>query len=370
MQPPTRVSTAACLSVLTVVTIHHHTLLLWRVARTLAISLIGSGCAFHASGEIGAAGNIEVRDSQIIARSQRTHELYWLDNARAIVIGHLPDQPASKDSRAGSGYRALIWNTSENEIEPAIESTNVETLCVSRGYVRLTFRKDGVTYVRTGVLSNAGSSLDAPPTRAGDSAFNPISCREYDAKHIREQYGRWTIPLLNSGEYLDLSSPNSGTPMRYFPLDSTHPVVLKELPWRRVDPTPRFSEFADQYILSELRSHLSSGAVQRFWLLDRRGRVSKFSIPPGPWLEGATTALPIKGGWVMASKALALSGSYGAAGIYLVRAGVVKKVLTGYPHAIAVAPNGCKTAVAINVEGGGQILHPVVKALDFCERGD
>jgi hypothetical protein len=158
--------------------------------------------------------------------------------------------------------------------------------------------------------------------------------------------------------------------MRYFPEDGSEPVKLVGLPKRDIDRVPRYSRLLDRYVFAELRRRVAKDDVQRFWTLDRRGNVEMITMPAGPWMSGTTDALPARSGWVLVSKAIGLRGGYGAAGLYVVRNGKVKRVISGYPHALAVTPSGCGVAVAIDVSGREEESRPMIMAVDLCARGE
>jgi len=313
-------------------------------------------------------GKYQVKDSGIIARSQRSRELYWLDDQTVVAIGFLSKNTSTKVTAGDSKFGLLVWNTVSDRVTVQSGLGAISSLCVAPGYVRHQVQRDGTQFVRYGVIGRTREKvLDVQAMKDGILAVSPVSCREYNPKLLRQRYGRWSLPLLAPGEYLDQAAPYDGSSMRYFPEDGSTPVHLDEIPKRAIDPIPRYSSYLDSYLFAELRQRVATDVVQRFWILDRRGRVSEFTIPAGPWMTGATDALPAKSAWALISKAIELEGGHGAAGLYVARRGEVERVIIGYPHALAVAPSGCGVAVAIDVRVRAQNSSPTIMAIDLCK---
>jgi hypothetical protein len=315
-------------------------------------------------------GHYQIKESGIVARSQSDRGLYWLDDHTVLAIGFLSKRKNENFTGDDKTFRLLVWNTISNEIVVEPEIREVGGLCVAPGYVRYQFERDGEQYVRFGTYGRTREKvLDIQAMKDGILAVSPVSCREYNPKLLRLRYGQWSLPLLAPGEYLDRADIHDVSWMRYFPEDGSEPIDLTEIPKRDVERVPRYSRVLGRYVFAELRRRVAKDEEQRFWLLDRRGRVEAFTIPAGPWMTGTTDAMPARAAWVLMSKAIGLRGGYGAAGLYVLRGAEVERVVGGYPHAISVAPSGCGVAVAIDVSGRSDESRPMIMAIDICKRG-
>ena len=339
------------------------------MAYVLIVMLLPHMTQGQASQPDTTIGHYQIKESGIVARSQSDRGLYWLDDQTVVAVGFFSEKN-KKFAGNDKTFRLLVWNTSSNElvVEPAIRE--VGGLCVAPGFVRYQFESNGERYVRFGPYGRTREKvLDIQAIKDGILAVSPVSCREYNPKLLRLRYGPWSLPLLAPGEYLDRADIHDASWMRYFPEDGSEPIDLIEIPKRDVERVPRYSQVLDRYVFAELRRRVARDDEQRFWLLDRRGKVEAFTIPAGPWMTGTTDAMPAKAAWVLMSKAIGLRGGYGAAGLYVLRGAEVERVIVGYPHAISVAPSGCGVAVAIDVSGRSDESRPTIMAIDICQRG-
>jgi len=295
--------------------------------------------------------------------------LYWVDDHTLLALGFFANRKNGKLNDEDKTLRLMAWNTLSNEVVAESGIRNVSGLCVAPGFVRYQFERDGDYFVRFGAYGRTREKpLDIQALKDGIVAVSPVSCREYNPKLLRLRYGQWSLPLLAPGEYLDRADLYNASLMRYFPKDGSEPVKLVGLPKRDIDRVPRYSRLLDRYVFAELRRRVAKDDVQRFWILDRRGNVEMFTMPAGPWMTGTTDAFPARSAWALVSKAIGLRGGYSAAGLYVVRKGKVSRVISGYPHAIAVTPSGCGVAVAIDVSGREEESRPMIMTVDLCIR--
>jgi hypothetical protein len=308
-----------------------------------------------------------VKDSRMVARGQDQSAVRWLDNERIVFIGSKPGETRIEREREFPRNDLFVWNVATGKVSREAELSRTTGICVAPGYVRYHFERDGVPYVRFGVFGREDEAeVDVQAMKDGILAVSPISCREYNPKLLKRRYGDWALPLLERGEYLDRTSGHYAEPMRYFPSDGTEPVSLREIPTRNVLTTPQYSQYLDGYIFAEKRSRSGPEYAQRMWLLERSGKIRQAVVPAGPWTAGSMDAMPARGGWVMSSRARGLQGGFGAAGIYLITDVRVTRLMAGYPHALAVSPDGCKTAVSIETEPKKETARPRVWFIDMC----
>jgi hypothetical protein len=315
-------------------------------------------------------GRYPSKDSGVLARSRGDTELHWLDNERIVFIGSKPGETRIENGRPFPKSDLFVWNIRTGDIRRMAELSNRSRLCVSPGYVRYDFERDGVLYVRfVEFFATHEMEADVQAMKDGILAVSPVSCREYNPKLLKRRYGDWALPLLKPGEYLDKTSPHYVTPLRYFPEDGSDPIALPKIPNRDVIAIPRYSEYLGKYVFDELRRRSGTEFSQRVWLLDRKGNVEETVLPAGPWMAGSVRAMPGQGGWVMSSHALDLKGGFGAAGIYLVESGQAIRLITGYSHAFAVSSDGCKVATSIEVKPREETARPRVWMIDLCAKG-
>lgn len=314
-------------------------------------------------------GRYPAKDSGMIARSADQHRLGWLDNQRIVFIGSKPGETRIERGLKFPRNDLFTWNIATGEIRREAELSNTSGICIAPGHVRYHFERDGVAIVRFGEFGRTHENeVDVQAMNDGILVVSPVSCREYNPKLLKRRYGDWALPLLERGEYLDKTSGHYLEPMRYFPPDGTDPIPLPKIPNRNVFPIPRFSEYLGKYVFEEMRSRSGSEYPQRMWLLDRNGNVEEMVLPAGPWMAGSVGAMPARDGWVMFSHAQGLKGGFGAAGIYLVQDKKATRLMTGYPHAFAVSPDGCKAAVAIETEARRETARPRVWMIDLCAK--
>lgn len=97
-----------------------------------------------------------------------------------------------------------------------------------------------------------------------------------------------------------------------------------------------------------------------YWLY-ADGRVEKIAdLPWGPWRQAGLAVFPTRAGLVLASSA--------AAGLYLLHAGQVDKLLEGRIAglAVAVSPDGCR--IAFSYSPAVTEKKNVLQAMSLCAR--
>lgn len=321
---------------------------------------------------------LQIRDSGYLGRTDFTQNIYWVDNENILFIGTSGGHITLQNDHREAGDALLVWNLRSGIVRPVDESVRgIRSLCfrsvftsktppkygvpLEQGYVRYVHERDGIPYVRFGRLfSERERPLDTQAIKEGTLSISPVSCREFNPKQLKGIYGRNPLPLIDADEYLDRTDQDvtEARLLRYFPSRNSSGVDLR-IASQDVFATPRYSEYSDKYVFWELRTRFAPAEVQRVWLLDRSGAVHQTVIPAGPWMQGATYAMPSKKGWFFVSMAT----SNNAGGAYLLGDKGVSKIVAGYPGSFAISPDGCKAALSINGETG---VAPRTKMIDLC----
>lgn len=331
--------------------------------------LVSLVCVSEANGQLLDRVRYPSKDSGMLARSHDRHGLNWLDNERIVFIGSKPGETRVERGREFPRNDLFVWKIATGEILRHAELSNTSGICVAPGYVRYHFERDGVPHVRFGEFGRTNEvELDIQAMKDGILTVGPVSCREYNPKLLKRRYGDWALPLLEPGEYLDRTSRHYAEPMRYFPEDGTDPIPLPKIPNRDVISIPEYSTYLGKYVFNELRRRSGPEFTQRLWVLDRQGKVDEIVLPAGPWMAGSVRGVPARGGWIVRSHALDLGRGFGAAGVYLIEGNKVTRLMTGYPHALAVSPDGCKVATSIEVKRT-EVARPTVWMIDLCAKG-
>lgn len=334
----------------------------------MTIGLFAAVPTAHAQTVRHAFVRYPAKGSGMLARGGDS-DVQWLDNDRVIFIGSRPGETRIEDGIQFSKNDLYVWNTVSGEIAREVELSFVSGLCVAPGYIRVHYKREGVSYVRAGKPGlTTEARLDVEARKAGVFAVSPVSCREYNTAQLSMRYGDRALPLLRSGEVLDRGPLYEAGTLRYFPEEGGKPIALTRIPNRDVISIPKYSQHLDKYVFSELRTHISARNAERVWLLDRTGTVEEITIPAGPWMASSIMAYPTRAGWVVRSVARSFAKDMGDAGIYVVRDGTASRFVTGFPYALTVSPDGCKLAVAIELKREGK-ARPTLWQINLCPRG-
>jgi len=338
--------------------------------RVAFIALVAAVCHLGAATCFASAATAVAKDSGWATRAGLRSHFSWLDNQRIIFVGAEHQTIDEGEGKAGI-YQLAVWNPLAGTVSRVAELSARSSLCVAGSYVRYQIERDGVWFVRYGEFGHTNEAeLDVQAFRDGILAVSPVSCREYNPKLLRKRYGNWSLPLTEPGEYLDKTAGDYAQPMRYFPSDGSDAIALTGIPTRAVDRTPRYSYFKQAYVFQEIRRQSGSNIPHRVWLLTKDGNVEEITLPAGPWMAGSVGAMPARSGWVMWSHALDVGRGHGAAGIYLLRQGGAVRLMTGYPHGLAVSPDGCKVAASIETERVARVSQPRLWMVDMCSKGN
>lgn len=340
--------------------------LAWQIAGALASVLIAFGSAqANGQAQIHQARGFDVKDSGYSGRPFSAPDVYWLDKQRIAFIGHKREEYRVEDGQKLARSELFVWDIQSGTVRKHADLGAFGFLCVRHHFVRFGFTRGGMRYIGMGHWGREHVvKEDTQALTDGILAMSPISCREYNPKLLRKRYGKNPLPLLSKGEYLDRTLGHYIEPLRYFPEDGSKPVPLSEIPNREVNTTPRYSEYLDRYVFHAVNFRWGETFVQRMWLVNRRGAVTMAAIPAGPWMEGSPSAMPTARGWLLASTALKNT----AAGMYLVRDQRAVRILSGLPHWYAVSPDGCKAAVAIDIDLR-RSTHVRIMMINICSKG-
>jgi hypothetical protein len=338
------------------------------IAAVVAVALVSIAAIGDAEAAEPAFARFPAKESGMLAGGGGDSTVQWIDNERIIFIGARPGETRVEDGVERPKNDLHIWNTTSGAISREAEFSLHSHLCVAPDYFRADYRRGGVSYVRAGKPGlTMEARLDVDAYKAGVLAVSPVSCREYNPKQLAKRHDGWALPLLGPGEVIDRASPDAASVLRYFPSQHSRPVELSRIPNHDVDPFSKFSYHLNKYVLGEIRGNLSAQATERVWLLDRKGAVEEVVIPAGPWMAASIKNHPTRAGWVVSSRARGFARDMGAAGIYLIRDGTASRFVTAYPYALAVSPDGCKLAAAIELKREEK-ARPMLWLVDLCAR--
>ena len=340
------------------------------VGALASVLFVAGGAQANGQPQIHQAHGFDVKDSGYGGRPVSAPDVYWLDKHRIAFIGHKREEYSVAGGQKLARSELFAWDIRTGTVRKRAILGAFEFLCVRHHFVRFGFTRGGMRYVGMGQWGREHVvKEDTQAVTDGILAMSPISCREYNPKLLRKRYGKNPLPLLSKGEYLDRTSGHYIEPLRYFPEDGSKPVPLSGIPNREVNTAPRYSEYLHRYVFHAVNFRSGEKFVQRMWLVNRRGAVTVAAIPAGPWMGGSPSAMPTARGWLLASTALKTTAGVNAAGMYLVHDQRVVRILSGLPHGYAVSTDGCKAAVAIDIDLG-RSTHVRIMMIDICSKGD
>jgi hypothetical protein len=245
------------------------------------------------------------------------------------------------------------------------------SVCFNEGYTLIQVRrKDGSFEAYQGKLASISS--DDPRRR-----YNRFLCRPLDA--LRERPA-WTegreirmLEKVNAGfiDFGDEKKSRENTPIvLYKPGAGRDQGTM--LPFGRRDVVPRFPFYSFEgsfFVESDYyqRPRPKDAPYAVYWL-HPTGHVDKIAdIPWGPWRGALTWTEPTRVGVVLVSHAFNVrdSSDLKDAGIYLIAAGKVVRLLKAWVRATGVSPDGCK--VAFDYSDVVTDKHNVLKAIELCK---
>ena len=312
----------------------------------LALGLAASALAWGAAAE----GRYPIVDSRTLTDGS-SPQFVWIDNEELLFVSAAPI-PEARRSREEFSYAISRWNTRSGAVARVRAfGHDRPSLCLHDGmFVYGRRARDGTLEAYHGKLGESEQRVD--PRR-----YAPLFCRpraEVPAlpKWTQGREIRWLEKLgagfVDFGEELQ---PPENTPVRLY----RHGMAQEEgiqLPFGRRSIGKRFPyyEFQRAFFVA---SHYYQTPRPRevaypvFWLYED-GRVEKIAaIPWGPWRQSSLSAYPTRAGLVLASGSSARDETDLAdAGLYLLSAGRVEKLLKGWIAGltVAVSPDGCRIA--------------------------
>jgi hypothetical protein len=288
--------------------------------------------------------------------------MVWMDDDNVLLAGAKMLNTRDAEGRQHSGPSAVYrWNIRSGDVAESMRTKGgAGLLCYDRGYIHVASLDGEYRVVREGPI---GQEKEIVYKRRGKSpfagSFNPYDCRHRQTPAatqpdlavitvLRQDHG--FIEARHSAFFLVRPS---GQRTR---LENFHGAA----------GGPRFSEFLNAYVFQNGGGDLSSTADKHVWAIGIDGSVTDYALPKGPWLGGATRAMPVRGGVAIFSPNILAN----AEGVYLARGGRVEMLVKGYVGSFAVSPYGCNVAVSIGPAKAGR--EPAVAksmVMDVC-KGD
>ena len=295
--------------------------------------------------------------------------IYWIDNERLLFEGiKTSDGIAAVASRDRERIRRLtkiyLWEKKTASIRTYAEGSS---LCVANGVVHYTVgvnKATGQRIERVGPIGRETESESPIPAGkyAGELVHGHLLCKlnRRDALVPPPQRDRDIVVLRDGIHYLDLG-PNIGADLalrRSNPknlvlyLGSKEKVVKLPLTWdESFSPFDvAYSDLLGAYILRPRAPRGAPIGLSQPWPKNESlvvytllpdGRVDTTYIPYAP-TEYLTNPRPVRAGWIFGG-----GDFYRAAGLYLFDGTSVNKTDTGLVKEIAVSPDGCTAAAAI-----------------------
>jgi len=295
--------------------------------------------------------------------------IYWIDNERLLFEGiKTSDRIAAVASRDRERIRRLtkiyLWEKKTASIRTYAEGSS---LCVAKGVVHYTVGVNKATGQRTERVGPMGreterDSREPAGKYAGEMVHGHLICKliRRNALVPSPQHDRDVVILKDEIRYVDLG-PNIGADLalrRSSPKNlilyqgSTQEPVRLSFTWdESFSPFDvAYSDYLGAYLLRPRAPRGSPIGSRQLWpkneplivyMLWPDGRWDTAHIPYSP-TEYLTNPRPVRAGWIFGG-----GNFYKAAGLYLFDRTSVIKLDAGLVKEIAVSPDGCTVAVAI-----------------------
>lgn len=295
---------------------------------------------------------------------------FWLDDNRVLFPGFTPASAGEEKKHARKPV-LYVWDERSRTARIHTDIAEGSYVCSVDGYVSYMVRKDGVQYLREGKLGEERERRWIPPTALRKVDINDITCKEFDFGAADKIYPEFLfIPLRDGDGYYGWNREESRLGVASKPV-----YYLAAGPQRRPVRLPVegndlvrvfYSPYFKGYAFECLPSRRDDSTVGDVWVVGLDGGIKKFTVPAGPWMGATVWMVPARSGVVMSSLASGLGKRKpGAAGVYLVRDGRVKRLLEGFPAQPAVSPDGCKVAVVVGPVDGARIP-ATLRILTLC----
>lgn len=319
--------------------------------------------------------------------------LFWIDEKRLLFAGiktsEMDAAIAAKETDREERLRKLyLW---EADTKAVRFYANAQGVCVSDGIVRyrVAVNKERGTYtVREGPFgvekeieklrpSNEELSMQGQRARVRST----YTCRTHLRKELSPPAleGRRIIVLREGHGYLDAGPERTqdrieeirthgATPIKLYrpgiatPIDL--PITLEQGPG-----APIYSPYLDIYVTHPRPKGSDPGRVTswpknlpfKLYTFKPTGETNEVTVPYGDWAS-INGIQPTRGGWIFGGH----GESRSKGGLFIFHGQSVKRIEAGQVYGIAVSPDGCRSAVAIqnkHLEMGTPIN---VKIFDFC----
>ena len=355
------------------------------VLRRALLSLVTAVIACQAT----AAKPVVYDTGYEIDRKIVRQSMYWIDDDRLLFEGSETSDMnaaiANRDlPRIKQLSRLYLWEKKTASVRTYAEGSG---LCVANGVVHYAAgprSADGRQIMREGPLgSEREYEVDtSSKQKQTDPIFGQLACKTFqraDLVPLPEPH-RNIVVLRDGHRYLDLG-PNIGADLslrRAFPrnlvlyLGNSGDEIKLPLTWDE-DFSPFdvvYSEYLGAYVLRPRAIRGSPIGQSHSWPADRPlivyaispdGRLQTTFVPYLP-TEFLTHPHPTKAGWVFGGGDI-----YKAAGLYLFDGKKVTKLDSGLVREIAVSPNGCDAAVAIQNKHLHRGRSTNLRIFSFCD---
>jgi hypothetical protein len=318
-----------------------------------------------------------------------TPSLYWVDNNRLLFAGiktvDMQAAIAAKElDRVARLKKLYLWDGASKSVRLYADA---QSACFSNGEIHYQVRVDkeaGKFVVKEGPFGSEREVekplLSNEELRNAPRVRNDVTCKTHlRAELVPPPLSTREIVVLRDGDgYLDL-----GPERPYLEERRARPrnLTLYQARTGKAIPLPMtwdedfspsettYSEFRNAYVLRPREPRGAPLGVSGPWpkdqplvvyLLFPDGRVESVSIPYWP-SEYLTHPRPVKSGWIFGG-----GNFYKASGLHLFDGKVVSKFDIGLVKEIAVSPDGCKAAVAIQNKHLDMGTPTNLRVFDFC----
>jgi hypothetical protein len=297
-------------------------------------------------------------------------QFYWINNDELLFLAIRTSPDSSFPRKARYAFSVSRWHTQTGSITTVREFGEIAPrLCFSEGHVLFSFRKKDDTL--EGYQGRLGLEQPINPRRAYNNQFcqpmesTPALPKWTEGREIRllEKMGAGFIDFGDTQKWLE------NTTVRLYKYgESALGGIQLPLGRREIKKHLPYYHFKEGFFVESdyyVETRPKDIPYPVYWLhLD--GHVEKIAdIPWGPWRSRSSFFVsPSKIGLLMGSHNFVNEIDLGAAGIYLLRAGKVEKILTGWIQELVVSPDGCK--VAFTFAPAVRLKNNVLKAINLC----
>ncbi len=308
-------------------------------------------------------------------------KIFWVDNENVLFVGG-NDPKGEQPTNPG---KLSLWNIRTLTVKEILEYES--GLCFSRGRITYTTRIDKKTATyRVGNFGEEEEKTKLIESSEEDRGvrYNRMSCKRYPESLFPKgantdlMEGHGFLGWEGGGE---TPWPAGGeAPVRYYKDATTPPIML---PLKRKDirvPSsafpPIYAEWANVYVL---QGGIEWGSINNFGQLPKQSPYPVYLLSPGSgdlktintpyakWITGSMQYHYAKPGLILASFA-AKAGGVGNSGLYRADEKGYQKIISGFPKAASVSPDGCRLAAGLQYTDKRGYNGPIeLKVLDLCK---